>query len=84
MLVLIEIVDSLLRFVEPADPDLSCLQYFAQLVADEVDDRLEVQLGGDALLDAVDDCELGGALLGLLQQALRFVEQPRVFKRRAK
>ena len=59
------------------------LEHFAQLVADQVDDRLEVELGGHALLDAVDDRELGGALLGLLEQALRLVEEARVLERDA-
>ena len=59
------------------------LEHLAQLVADEVDDRLEVELGGHALLDAVDDRELGGALLGFLQQPLRLVEEPRVLERDA-
>ena len=49
--------------VVPADAHVAGLEYFAQLVADEVDDRLEVELGGHALLDAVDDAELVGALL---------------------
>ena len=35
---------------------------------------------GEALLDAVDDGQLGGALVRLCQQALRLVEQPRVLK----
>ena len=55
----------------------------AQLVADQIDDGLEVELGGHAFLDAVDDRELGGALLGLLQQPLRLVEQARVLERHA-
>ena len=59
------------------------VQHLAQLVADQVDDGLEVQLGGDALLDAVDHRQLGVALLGLLQQALRLVEQARVLQRHA-
>ena len=59
------------------------LKQLAQLVADEVDDRLEVELRGHALLDAVDDRELGGALLGFLQQPLRLVEQARVLERDA-
>ena len=58
-------------------------EHLAQLVADEVDDGLEVELGGHALLDAVDHRQLGGALLGLLQQALRLVEQARVLERHA-
>ena len=45
--------------------------------------RLEVELGRQALLDAVDDGQLGRALLGLLQQALRLVEQARVLQRHA-
>ena len=58
-------------------------QHLAQLVADQLDDRLEVELAGHALLDAVDDRELGVALLGLLQQPLRLVEQARVLERDA-
>ena len=69
--------------VVPADADLAGLEHLAQLVADQVDDGLEVELGGHALLDAVDHCELGGALLGFLQQPLRLVEQARVFQRHA-
>ena len=55
----------------------------AQLVADQVDDRLEVELRRQPLLDAVDDRQLGGALLGLLEQALGLVEQARVLQRHA-
>ena len=40
------------------------------LVADEVVHRLHVELGGEALLDAVDDRQLGRPLVGLGQQAL--------------
>ena len=53
----------------------------AQLVADEVDDRLEVELRGHALLDAVDDRELGHALLLCLEEALRLGEIARVLER---
>ena len=59
------------------------LKHLAQLVAHQVDDGLEVELGGHALLDAVDDRQLGVALLGLLQQPLRLVEQARVLQRHA-
>ena len=38
-------------------------EHLAQLVADQVDDRLEIELGGHPLLDAVDDRELVRALL---------------------
>ena len=55
----------------------------ADLVADEIDDRLEIELRGEPLLHAVDDRELGRALLALLEQALRLVEEPRVLERDA-
>jgi hypothetical protein len=41
------------------------VQHLAQLVADQVDDGLEVQRVGHRLLDAVDQRQLAGALLGL-------------------
>ena len=46
-------------------------------------DALDVELGGERLLHAVDDRELGGALLALLEQALRLVEEARVLQRHA-
>ena len=46
-------------------------------------DPLEVELRRERRLHAVDDRELGGALLGLLQQALRLVEEARVLQRDA-
>ena len=55
----------------------------ADLVADRVVDALDVQLGGERGLHAVDDRELGGALLALLEQPLRLVEQTRVLQRHA-
>ena len=69
--------------VVPADADVAGVEYVAQLVADQVDDRLEVQLGGHALLDAVDHGQLGVALLGFLEQPLCLVEQARVLQRDA-
>jgi len=47
----------------PADGHVAGLEYFAQLVADQIDDGLEIELRGDSLLDAVDDGQLAGALL---------------------
>ena len=46
-------------------------------------DALHVELGRERRLHAVDDRELGGALLGLLEQALRLVEEARVLQRDA-
>ena len=78
--VLIEVLDKTRGWVAPANADVVSREDFAQLVPDEIDDALEVELGGDTLLDAIDDRKLGCALLGFLEQALRFVEQPRVLE----
>ena len=51
-----------------------------QALADGVDDALEIELLGQRLADLVDDRQLGVALLGLGQQPLRLVEQPRVLQ----
>ena len=45
------------------------MQHLAQLVADQVDDGLEVQLGGQSLLDGVDDLQLSHTFLFGLEQA---------------
>jgi hypothetical protein len=50
-------------FVPPANADVSGREHFAQLVADEIDDRLKVELGADSLLDAVDHLELAHPLV---------------------
>ena len=50
------------------------------LVADEVVHRLGVEPLGEALLDAVDDRQLGGALVALGEEPLRLVEQARVLE----
>ena len=44
-------------------------KYLGDLVADQVDDRLEVQLRRQPLLHAVDDCELRCALLAFNRMA---------------
>ena len=53
------------------------------LVAHEVIHRLHVDLRGQTLLDAVDDRQLGGALVALGQEALGLVEQASVLERDA-
>jgi hypothetical protein len=53
------------RLVPPADHEIAGPEHLAQLVADQIDDSLEVQRRGHSLLDAVDDRELMGALLEL-------------------
>ena len=83
MLVCVQVVNEVGLRVVPADADVAGVEDLAQLVADEVDDRLEVELGGHAFLDAVDHGQFGGALLRFLQQALRLVEEARVLQRHA-
>jgi len=62
--------------VEPPYTDAADVEHLAQLVAHQVDDEAgKVQVRRHALLDAADHRQLGVALLGLLQQALRLVEQ---------
>ena len=63
VLVLVEVMDQIGLLVVPADAEVGGLEHLAQLVADQIDDRLEVELGRHALLDAVDDRELVRALL---------------------
>ena len=66
-----------------ADVDDLGVEDLPDLVADEVVHRLHVDLRREALLDLVDDRELGGPLVGLRQQALRLVEQAGVLERDA-
>ena len=83
MFVFVQVVDGAALVIEPADSDVFGAQHLAQLVADQVDDGLEVEFGRDALLNGVDDRQFGGALLRFLQQPLRLVEQARVLERHA-
>ena len=69
--------------VPPPDADVAGIEHFTQLVANQIDDGAQVQLPGHALLNAVYHRQLGFALLGLLQQPLRFVEQASVLERGA-
>ena len=54
--------------IEDRDIDDLGVEDLADLVADEVVHRLHVELGREALLDAGDDGQLGGSLVGLGQQ----------------
>ena len=76
-------MDEVELLVAPADAHVAGVEELAQLVTHEVDDGLEVELGRHPLLDAVDDGELGRAVLGFLEQALRLVEEARVVQRDA-
>jgi len=52
--------------VVPDDADVAGVEYFTQLVTDEVDDGLEIELRGHPFLDTVDDGQLRRPLLGFL------------------
>ena len=54
--------------VVDADVDDLRVEDVAELVADEVVDGLQLELAGETLLDAVDECQLGNALPCLVQQ----------------
>ena len=71
--------------VDVVDPDVDDLgvEDLVDLVADELVHRPACRAGRQALLDAVDDRQLGGPLVGLGQQALRLVEQAGVLERDA-
>ena len=61
-------------------PTFGLVEDLADLVADRVVDALDVELGGQGGLHAVDDGQLGVALLGDLEQALGLVEETRVLE----
>ena len=69
--------------VIPLDSDVARAKHLAQLVPGQIDDRLEIHLGCQALLDAVDELQLGRPLLGLLEQPLGLVEQAGVLEGRS-
>ena len=69
-----------LRVVD-ADGHVPVVKDVPDLVSNRVVDTLDVELGCERRLHAVDDRELGVALLRLFQQPLRFVEQARVLER---
>jgi hypothetical protein len=83
VLVFVQVVHELRFGVPPADTHVAGVKHFAQLVADEIDDALEIERARHALLNTVDHRELGIALLGLFEKALRLIEEARVFKRGA-
>ena len=52
----------------------------ADPLADQLDDRLEVELLGEGQADLVHDRQLGSALIGLGEQPLRLIEQAGVLE----
>src|SRR3990172_6947500 len=74
-----EVQQLFLRVVETDESGIR-LKYFTDLISDQVDDRLEVKLSSQPLLHAVNDRQLGGALLGFFEQALCLVEETGVLQ----
>ncbi len=81
--VVVDVVNQVRFGVHPRNANVAGVEHFAQFVADEVDDGLEVEFGRHAFLDAVDHGQFRCAPLGLLQEPLRFVEQARALQRHA-
>ena len=69
-----------LRIVQGNERDLG-VEDVADFFADEIEDGLHVELGGQALLHAVDQRELGVALFGFLEQALGLIEEAGILQR---
>ena len=69
--------------VQDADVNDLGIEDVSDLVPDQVVHRLHVQVLGKALLDAGDDRQLGGTLIGFGQEALRLVEEASVLERHA-
>ncbi len=67
------------------EPDVHSLgiEDLLDLVDDELIHRLHVEFRGKAFLNAVDDLQLGGALVCLGQEALGLVEEPGILKSHA-
>ena len=72
--------DDLSFRVVDGDVDDLRVEDVADLVADQLVHAAHLELLGQSLLDAVDDRELGSALVGLGEQALRLVEQSSVLE----
>mmetsp|Transcript_891 Transcript_891/g.2090 ORF Transcript_891/g.2090 Transcript_891/m.2090 type:complete len:474 (+) Transcript_891:285-1706(+) len=78
---LVGVADLVLGAVDDPDGDALLAKDLGQFVADDHVDVGQVQPPGQRGLHRVDDRQLGVAGLGLLQQALGFVEQPGVLER---
>ena len=68
-------------FIKPINFKIRRVEHFTQLITDQIHNGLEVQLGGESLLDGVDDLQLGNALLLGFEETLGLVEETRVLER---
>src|SRR6185503_1493813 len=68
MFKLVKMMDQVVFFIVPTNPEITCMEYCTQFIADQIHNSLEVQLGGESLLNRVDDLQLCDAfLLGFKQ-----------------
>ena len=72
--------DQVGRRIVEGDEHRPDVEHRAHPLADQVDDRLELELPGERLADLVDHRELGRSLVRLREQPLRLVEQARVLE----
>ena len=71
------------RSVIQTDVQILDVELGREALPDQLDDAVVLELLGQGGTDLVDDRQLGVALLGLGEQALRLVEQPSVLERHA-
>ena len=81
VLVAVQVMRDIRLRVIPGNRHIAGAEHFAQFIADQVHNSLEVHFSRQPLLDAVDHSQFRVALLGLFKQALGFTEQPRVLQR---
>jgi hypothetical protein len=72
MLVRIKVINEIGFLVIPSDAEVGRVKHFAQLIAHQIHNRLKVQLGGEALLDGVDDLQFGVALFEMGVRGTQF------------
>ena len=73
-------VEETIAAVDDADVDDLRVEDLLDLVADQVVHGLRLERAREALLDAVDDRQLGGALLRLAEEDVRLLEQAGVLE----
>ncbi len=72
--------DEACRPIDDPDVDDLGVEDLLDPLADEVVHRLHLDVGGESGLDAVDDRQLGGPLVGLGEQASCLVDEPGVLE----
>ena len=68
-------------FIIPTDTEIWCVEHLPQLITDQIDNGLKIQLGGETLLNGVDDLQLGDALLLGFEETLGLIEETGVLER---